>query len=1040
MLYPRRKEKKLEPELFRNPSSEYRGTPFWAWNCKLEKDELLWQLEVLKKMGFGGAHMHVRTGMETAYLSDEHMELVKACVDKCRGEKMLAWLYDEDRWPSGAAGGLLTVDARYRCRFLLFTTISREDFERTYVKTFDKAKLLGDGHSGAYVERAGNGYLLACFDIVLREDGSLESYEKISEEVEPKGTKWYVYVQTPKEAPWYNGQTYVDTLSKDAIKRFIEITYERYKETVGKDFGSVIPAMFTDEPQFSMMQALSYAHEHKDITLPWTEDLPQTYLTAYGSDIVSHLPELLWDLPDGRISVDRYHYHDHVCERFTEAFIDQCGKWCAENGLMLTGHMMKEPTLESQTNSLGEAMRCYRSFQLPGIDMLANYIELTTAKQAQSAVHQYGREGMMSELYGVTGWDFDFRGHKFQGDWQAALGVTVRVHHLSWVSMKGEAKRDYPASIHYQSPWWQDYSCVEDHFARVNTALVRGEPLVRVGVIHPVESYWLHCGPGQQTAGIRTQMDSNFSNVTKWLLEGNIDFDFISESLLPEQCEAGGNPLRVGCMNYDAVVVPACETLRGSTLERLEAFAASGGHLVFLGDAPKYEDAQESMRGKSLWDKSTHVSFTREDLLEALKIVRIVDIRGENGGRTNNLIHQLRRDGENRWLYVAHNQMPYDNDAPVAQKIRVYMEGNWCVTLYDTQKGKTYSLDARHENGKTVFERTLFDLDSLLICYSPMPSVNEKEPVYPREGKRLPVEKLVSYSLDEPNVYLLDKAEFALDDGPYHPEKELLDADNDIRISLGWDIRKTHVMQPWVIKELVPEHSVRLRFSVICDRVIRNVKLALEDADVVQVSLNGEPVKIVVDGWFADKSIATFPLGDLCEGKNIIVVTLPFGKRTNVEWCYLLGDFGVQIRGEYRYITARENKLGFDSIVHQGLGHYGGNVTYEIPLTTNGGNVRVTVSQYSGTGIRAELDGKKAYILYPPYLTVFEGVESGEHTLKLTALGNRFNCFGPIHLADPKFKWLGNVSWRTLGDRWTESYRLRPIGIRTAPVIEELAP
>ena len=81
MLYPRSKDAKLSSELFQNPGSEYRGTPFWAWNCTLEKDELLRQLEIFKKMGLGGAHMHVRTGMATPYLSDEHMDLVKACVE-----------------------------------------------------------------------------------------------------------------------------------------------------------------------------------------------------------------------------------------------------------------------------------------------------------------------------------------------------------------------------------------------------------------------------------------------------------------------------------------------------------------------------------------------------------------------------------------------------------------------------------------------------------------------------------------------------------------------------------------------------------------------------------------------------------------------------------------------------------------------------------------------------------------------------------------------------------------------------------------------
>ena len=34
-------------------------------------------------------------------------------MNKAKEEKMFAWLYDEDRWPSGAAGGLVTKDPAY---------------------------------------------------------------------------------------------------------------------------------------------------------------------------------------------------------------------------------------------------------------------------------------------------------------------------------------------------------------------------------------------------------------------------------------------------------------------------------------------------------------------------------------------------------------------------------------------------------------------------------------------------------------------------------------------------------------------------------------------------------------------------------------------------------------------------------------------------------------------------------------------------------------------------------------------------------------
>ena len=703
MLYKQKNTEKLSLELFENPTSEYRGAPFWAWNCALKKEELEWQLEVLKKMGFGGAHMHVRTGMSTPYLSDEYMELIKACVEKAKSEGMLAWLYDEDRWPSGAAGGLVTKEERFRARYLLFTPTPYGHTEEA--ASGDSASIQARDSASAKAGRAENGRLLACYDVELDSKGYLKGWQVIQKDTPARHEKWYAYLEINKETPWYNNQTYVNTLDKAAMDRFIEITYESYLRAIGEEFDKTVPAIFTDEPQFVHKSTLKFAIDKSDVILPWTDDLPDTFAAAYaGEDILGSVPELVWERADGKASVLRYHYHDHVCERFAAAFTDNCGKWCSEHGLALTGHMMGEPTLRTQTSALGEAMRCYRSFELPGFDICCAWLEYTTAKQAQSAVHQYGREGLISELYSVTNWDFDFRGHKLHGDWQAALGATIRVPHLSWVSMEGEAKRDFPASINYQSPWWEKYSLVEDHFARVATAMTRGKALVKVGVIHPVESYWLHWGPAEQTALVRDKLDTNFQNLTKWLIFGGIDFDFISESLLPDLCREGTAPLKVGEMAYDVILVPGCETLRSTTLERLEDFAAAGGKLIFAGDIPDLENALPSDRAKALadgkklsgdgqaaWADNGNVqciSFSRGSILEALESVRMVEIRTEAGVLTENLLHQLRQDGKNRWLFIAHGTEPYNKDISKCQNLRIKVQGQWNVQLYNTMNGQ----------------------------------------------------------------------------------------------------------------------------------------------------------------------------------------------------------------------------------------------------------------------------------------------------------------------------------------------------------------
>ena len=56
---------------FRDPGNEWRGKPFWSWNGRLEKDELIRQLHVFKEMGMGGAFLHSRVGLKTEYLGPE---------------------------------------------------------------------------------------------------------------------------------------------------------------------------------------------------------------------------------------------------------------------------------------------------------------------------------------------------------------------------------------------------------------------------------------------------------------------------------------------------------------------------------------------------------------------------------------------------------------------------------------------------------------------------------------------------------------------------------------------------------------------------------------------------------------------------------------------------------------------------------------------------------------------------------------------------------------------------------------------------------
>ena len=1026
MLYKKNSAPELTEELFKNPTSEYRGTPFWAWNNMLTAEELCRQIDVFKEMGLGGFHMHVRTGLKNKYLSDEYMELVKVCVEKAKAEEMLAWLYDEDRWPSGAAGGLVTCDERYRARNLVFTTVKQ-------------GEVFSSGNcSRSNGDRSGNDTLLACYDVILDKDGYLESYRRIDENEDAKGTKWYALLNVYGPNSWHNDQSYVDTLNRDAIKRFIEVTHERYKESVGYEFDKTVPAIFTDEPQFTRKDTFDNSFDTEDVTMPWTDKVPELYKEAYGADILDTLPELFWDLKDSAPSVHRYRYHDFIAELFAQSFADTVGSWCEENGIALTGHMMEEPTLHSQTAALGEAMRSYRSFRLPGIDLLCNSHEFTTAKQAQSAAHQFGYEGVLSELYGVTGWDCDFRTYKHQGDWQAALGITIRVPHLSWYAMAGEAKRDYPASISYQSPWYKEYGAIEDHFARVNTALTRGKPVVKVGVIHPVESFWLHWGPNDKSAIFRDGTDENFLNLTKWLLEGSVDFNFICESLLPSLCEKGTAPFKVGQMEYDTIIVPACETLRASTLERLEDFRKNGGRLIFLGAAPELCDAVASQRGKDLYDISERIDYTRSALITALESDRTLTIRYDNGSLTDDLIYQLRQDEDCRWLFVCHDKEPYNKDVDCGDDIRITVNGEYGVLVYDTENGNIHPAKYIIKDGKTVISDHVYGYESRLYKLVDKASVSPAEEKESCEGKEIRIPSLVEYELSEENILVLDMAEFMLEgETEFSPEEEILRLDNICRERLGLRPRGEAIVQPWVYGEEPDISKVTLKYTFNSEIDYEGAFLALEDAHKAEITFNGQKVSNEIAGNYVDCSIYKVKLPAIVKGENVLLITYPFGPSANLENVYVLGYFGVKVAGDEGTVIPLPEKIGFGEILSQGFPFYSGAITYKFPVNAENGSIELQASDYRGALITVAVDGEKTdRIIYPPYTIRVDGLTKGEHQVGVKLYIHRYNSFGPIHLVNEKESWHGPGAWRSTGHNWSYEYVLRKTGILKAPIVK----
>ena len=86
-------------------SDDYKPVAFWSFNDELEKEELSRQLELMQKAGYSGGFLHSRVGLVTEYMSPEWMDIAKHCCEQAKETGAHLWLYDEDRFPSGYAGG-----------------------------------------------------------------------------------------------------------------------------------------------------------------------------------------------------------------------------------------------------------------------------------------------------------------------------------------------------------------------------------------------------------------------------------------------------------------------------------------------------------------------------------------------------------------------------------------------------------------------------------------------------------------------------------------------------------------------------------------------------------------------------------------------------------------------------------------------------------------------------------------------------------------------------------------------------------------------
>jgi len=1024
----------IDQHEFSNPSAEFRSVPFWSLNDILEPAEIERQLEEFKKGGFGGAYLHSRTGLLTEYLGDEWWAAMDAGVKAGERLGLEIWFYDEDKWPSGFAGGMVPL--------------ASEDFHARSLIRLDKPTPLPEGAK------------------VLAED---DKYR-------------YVEYKVPMGDPWFNGTCWVDLLNPETVKAFLELSYKPYVERYKDKIGEIVKGIFTDEPQVSprvpegieIKGAVSYSPIIRD-----------DFLKMHGYDFVDHIACLFDDVGDyRRVRLD---YFRTIARRFEESFSKQIGSYCAETGLTLTGHYNGEEGPFTVQANVGNMMIQYRHMQRPGIDHLGLDINgaLNAVRSLSSVANQYGQERRLSEMFGISGQNMNFEDRKWIADFHAVLGVNHVCPHLSLYSMRGCRKRDYPPTFSPHQPYWPYNKMVEDYMARMSYLSTVGKYAPEILVIHPLESNYTETSFGKLEGDPRR---FDLLRVLESLQRGHRDYDLGDEEIMEDIGSVSGNEIRVGEMSYRAVVLPHMVTIRPNTLSLLKKFAEAGGPIISVGELPRYVDAVADEEALA-WLRDSALCVSVDQLASTLEKVLEPAVKVEGNGSDDVWIHRrvLQATGgesTSTGQVVFLTNTSRFNTATC--KVHLDFEGD--ATIWDPADGKVYTIEPQADGSLLV---QLSPAQSLVLvtghtgatpvisgAYSPMPEGNKvMELSGPWSGGRLQ-----SDQRGNPNAMTLDFARYSTDGGKTFSQSEPV-------IGIHERFTETQYSGPLQLAFDVQVDQVPKQCSLVVEKPDMYDRITVNGQDV---SFSGS--SYYVDPAFRTADVTEF----IKAGVNTIVLSLDYVAPqptsldqyarygTEIESIYLIGEFAIAAqvsdippeetqrnrsgrlpqRPVHRFnsfsITAEKTEFGSD-LALEGYPFFAGEFKLKrsFELTNLDPNKRyfLTFPCVEAIVIKATLNGVELPpIAWSPWeVEITEALREGENELELVLTNSLRNLLGPHHHREGELievgpsSFTGQPDWPTRGGGernwydlrmdntasiWRDDYHVIPFGLLSPPVIE----
>ncbi len=955
--------------LFLNPPAEYSSAPFWVWNDMMTDELVISTLRDFAGQGIRQVFIHPRPGLMTPYLSDEWFRLWKLAIKEAKRLGIKVWIYDENSYPSGFAGGFVP-ELMPESRGMGLS-----------IEEANQPPKWSEDIAGVY-QRAG------------------DNYENITEKVKSGQQTEQLpclvsRVKQANKSSWYANRTYVNLLTAGVAEKFLNVTLDAYKREIGNDFGGQIPGVFTDEP-----------HIFPAGKLPWANDLPIVFEKKWGYSLIDNLSALIRQTGDWKRV--RHNYHETVLELFIDRWAKPYYEYCEKNNLEFTGHYFEHEWPNSARGPDNMAMSAW--MHRPGIDILFNqygegvhsqFGNVRSVMEIASIANQLGRKRTLCETYGGAGWELRFEDMKRIGDWIYVLGINTMNEHLSFVSIRGARKADYPQSFSYHEPWWEDYHVAVSYFARLSAALSQGEQINEILVMEPTSTAWMY-QPEPNQKNYLERIGSEFQRTVVTLAKQQVEFDIGCEDVIGRSGSVEGPTLKVGRRAYSTIVLPALmENLNSRTMELLEKYAANGGQILCCGDLPTRIDGQTSDR-PAILAKGAGFKKTAADDLASVLLGQSKDGFSIKQSDANGIMFHHRRKLEDGELVFAVN-----TDINSACKGVIESAGR-SVEKWDAETGTItpYAFEKDKHGIKAQFD--LSPAGSILLFISNKPA----EPVQIARVTETKLEPTGAMKIKRiaPNVLTLDYLDLTVGEKKmskiYYNKAAQLTFQKYGMKENPWD----HAVQfedELISKKFDPNSGFEATYCfTIKDSVPKPIYAVIEKPEIYTITCNGKAVKAKKGSWWLDKSFGKIDISPAAKtGENKITIKAsPFTIYEEIAAIYILGDFRVEPK-DSGFVIVRDEPIKVGPWNEQGYSFYGDSISYKQQFKVQQADKKyfIRLNDWYGSVAKVLVNGKEAgYIWHQPWqCDVTKQIKKGNNEIEVIVTGTLKNTLGLHHTGQP---------------------------------------